>query len=74
MLLAVRLVGVWRKWGGNAELPVGRKSRWIRFLQQAHKKIAQRQIGPDAARKLTDRAIAWSRKVERSIASSGLEN
>src|SRR5262249_39772364 len=34
--LALNLAGVWRSQVRKAELPVGRKSRWIRFLCQAH--------------------------------------
>jgi hypothetical protein len=70
--LAIGIAGVWRRWTRKAELPLGRKSRWIRFLQQAHKDIAQREIGPDAARKLTLRATAWL--LERKISSPSVEN
>jgi len=72
--LALNLAGVWRSQVRKAELPVGRKSRWIRFLRQAHKEIAQREIGADAALRLMIRATQWLSALGRNISSPSVEN
>jgi hypothetical protein len=57
--LVFGLAELWKRRSGHTALPRGQESAWILFLQQSIKTIAQRDIGYDAARKLTDRAIKY---------------
>jgi hypothetical protein len=72
--LVFSLAQLWSRRSGDVELPAGRKSRWILFLKQSLKTIAQLDISDDAARKLTDRAIEYPTTVEYKTSGVWLEN
>jgi hypothetical protein len=70
--LVIGLANLWRRRSGKNELPDGRKSPWLAFLQQSLKAITQRSFDEGAARKLTHRALKHSTSVRGLTGRGGV--
>jgi hypothetical protein len=71
--LVLDLADLWRRRSGETELSVGRKSCWIKFLQQGLATIADLSVTGDAARKMTMRALKYEPSQMRQAAKRPLE-